>query len=144
MGLHNYHDALKSFPPAFVPGEENEPKHSWRVLALPYFTTDAFYDRYDMSQPWNRAGNLELAAEHGQSCPLPKSFPVALHAALHGATFADCVRDSIRSGGDTAGRLFLTAAIRGATDGIPEAWLARLARREEIERLTDALLERVD
>jgi prepilin-type processing-associated H-X9-DG protein len=78
MGLHNYHDALKSFPPAFVPGEENEPKHSWRVLVLPYFTTDAFYDRYDMSEPWNSAGNLKLAAEHGQSkyyyrCPADPS-----------------------------------------------------------------------
>lgn len=87
---------------------------------------------------------IGFAAEHGQSCPLPNAFPVALHAALHGESFEDCVRQSILSGGDTAGRLFITAAIRGATDGVPEAWLARLARREEIEGLTDRLLEQVE
>jgi len=85
---------------------------------------------------------VAFAAEHGQTCPVPNAFPVALHGALHGDAFTDSVRGSILAGGDTSGRLFVTAAIRGATDGVPEEWLARLARREDIERMVTAVLEK--
>src|SRR6185295_15143515 len=36
QALRNYHDVYGSFPPAFVPGPDGRPWHSWRVLILPY------------------------------------------------------------------------------------------------------------
>jgi ADP-ribosylglycohydrolase len=78
---------------------------------------------------------LRFALQAGQACPVPSSVPVALHAALHGADFKAAVRASILSGGDSAGRLLLVGAIRGATDGVPADWLANLAQLDRIEAL---------
>ncbi|MHC4548323.1 MAG: ADP-ribosylglycohydrolase family protein [Planctomycetota bacterium] len=84
---------------------------------------------------------VAFAVRTGQTCPVPHALPVALHAALHGPDFRAAVRQSILSGGDSAGRLFVSAAIRGATDGVPPGWLARVADRARIEELTDRLLD---
>ena len=88
------------------------------------------------------ADMVAFALATGQNCPVPNAFPVALHTALHARDFKDAVRASIWSGGDTSGRLYVTAAIRGATDGVPEDWAARLAGRAEIEGLIGRLLEK--
>ena len=88
------------------------------------------------------ADMVAFALATGQTCPVPNAFPVALHAALLARDFKDAVRASIWSGGDTSGRLYVTAAIRGATDGVPEDWAARLAGRAEIGGLIERLLEK--
>jgi hypothetical protein len=67
---------------------------------------------------------------------------VALHAALHGPDFAASARATILAGGDSAGRLLVSGAIRGATDGVPEAWLARVRDHARIEKLVDQLFNR--
>ena len=54
---HNEHD---SFPPAFVPGPDGQPAHSWRVLVLPYLDQQALYDRYSFDEPWNGPNNVLL------------------------------------------------------------------------------------
>ena len=64
-----------------------------------------------------------------------------MHAALVAHDFKHAVRGSILSGGDTSGRLFVTAAIRGAVDGVPEEWLERMDQRDRIEELTTKLLD---
>lgn len=84
---------------------------------------------------------VAFALEAGQTCPLPESFPVAMHAAYVAHDFKHAVRGSILSGGDTSGRLFVTAAIRGAVDGVPEDWLERMDQRARIEELTGKLLD---
>jgi len=84
-----------------------------------------------------------FALEAGQTCPVPNSLPTALHEALHGGDFENTVRGSILSGGDSSGRLFVSAAIRGATDGISGGWWQKVAARERIEALTKRLLGRV-
>ncbi|MHC4135741.1 MAG: ADP-ribosylglycohydrolase family protein [Planctomycetota bacterium] len=84
---------------------------------------------------------VAFAVETGQNCPVPNAFPVALQAVLHGPDFKAVVRNSILSGGDSSGRLFVAAAIRGAADGVPADWLKKLADRARIEELTDRLLE---
>ncbi|MEE8104737.1 MAG: ADP-ribosylglycohydrolase family protein [Planctomycetota bacterium] len=81
-----------------------------------------------------------FALEAGQTCPVPNSLPTALHEALHGGDFENTVRGAILSGGDTSGRLFVSAAIRGATDGISDAWWQKVAARERIEALTERVL----
>ena len=43
--------------------------HGWRVMSLPFWTTDAFYDSYDLSEPWNAPDNLKLGRERtGPQC----------------------------------------------------------------------------
>ena len=84
---------------------------------------------------------VAFALEMGQNCPVPNAMPVALHASLHGPDFKTVVRNSILSGGDSAGRLFLAAAIRGATDGVPQDWLEKVVGHRRIQELTERLLE---
>lgn len=83
--------------------------------------------------------HLAFARKAGQACPVSQSLPVALHAALCGPDYAAAVRATILAGGDSAGRLLVAGAIRGATDGVPEAWLARLRDRVRIEHLLHRL-----
>jgi len=83
---------------------------------------------------------IAFAATRGQDSHVPHAVPVALHAALHGPDFKSVVRACIFSGGESAGRLWLAGSIRGATDGLPPDWLARLAARTPLEELVDRLL----
>ncbi len=61
MALYSYHDDYGSFPPAYITDETGKPKHSWRVLLLPYLGYDELYGRYDFDQPWDGPKNLALA-----------------------------------------------------------------------------------
>ena len=61
LALHNYHEAHDHLPPAIVRGPDGKPRHSWRVLILPYLEGGkALYDAYDFSQPWDSAQNLKI------------------------------------------------------------------------------------
>jgi prepilin-type processing-associated H-X9-DG protein len=61
LAMHNYESANGCFPPAYVPDENGKPKHSWRVLILPYLDERGLYDRYDFDQPWDSPANQQLA-----------------------------------------------------------------------------------
>ncbi|HEV3023653.1 MAG TPA: DUF1559 domain-containing protein, partial [Pirellulales bacterium] len=63
LGLQEYADACKCFPPAYIADEQGRPMHSWRVLVLPYIEGKALYDRYDFSEPWDGPHNRQLAKE---------------------------------------------------------------------------------
>ncbi len=62
IALQNYHARFGLFPPAFVGGDDGRPKHSWRVLILPFLGEQALYDAYDFREPWNGPRNRQLAA----------------------------------------------------------------------------------
>jgi prepilin-type processing-associated H-X9-DG protein len=57
LALHNYHELYGSFPPAYIPDENGNPMHSWRVLVLPFLDQQALFDSYDFSQPWDSPSN---------------------------------------------------------------------------------------
>ena len=42
LGMHNYHDANKSFPPAFI-SNDGKPLLSWRMAILPFVDQKALY-----------------------------------------------------------------------------------------------------
>jgi prepilin-type processing-associated H-X9-DG protein len=71
LALHNYHDAYKSFPPAFVPDENGEAIHSWRVAILPFLEQQALFNQYEFKQPWNGPRNQRLhdVAIEAYRCP---------------------------------------------------------------------------
>jgi hypothetical protein len=66
IGLLNYHDVYKCFPPAVARDSNGKPMHSWRTATTPFLHSSAFYMRYDQSQPWDSPKNLAcLAAFNG-------------------------------------------------------------------------------
>lgn len=86
---------------------------------------------------------LEATLLFGQSCPLAKSFPAAVHAAIRGEEdFAQAILETIRAGGDNAARAALVGSWLGALhgiDSIPEDWRLRLSSRERIAAAIDRL-----
>lgn len=71
LALHNYHEQYSCFPPAFLPDERGQPKHSWRVLILPFLGHQALYKAYNFSEPWDSPSNRKLLAQRPPeyTCP---------------------------------------------------------------------------
>jgi prepilin-type processing-associated H-X9-DG protein len=60
LAMHNYHDTYKTFPPAYIPDENGNPMHSWRVLILPFLEYDYLHRQYNFDEPWNSPNNLAV------------------------------------------------------------------------------------
>lgn len=61
LGMHNYHDAYKAFPPAKQHRDDNgKPLLSWRVHILPFVGEQALYKEFRLGEPWNSDHNLKL------------------------------------------------------------------------------------
>jgi len=71
LAFHNYHDVYGTFPPAYIPDEDGQPKHSWRILILPFLEQSHIYDEYDFDEPWNSPHNLAVTnqAIPAYTCP---------------------------------------------------------------------------
>ncbi|MBC8875479.1 MAG: DUF1559 domain-containing protein [Planctomycetes bacterium] len=63
LALQNYHDDFGAFPPSYLADEERRPKHSWRVLLLPYLDAKDVYDQYRFEEPWDSPHNISLQDE---------------------------------------------------------------------------------
>lgn len=63
QAMHLYHDNYGCFPPAYIPDEEGKPKHSWRVLILPFMGYGDLLLQYRFDEPWNSPHNIVLAAK---------------------------------------------------------------------------------
>lgn len=66
VALHSYQAAFGCFPPAYIPDENGQPKHSWRVLILPQLGYQHVYDQYDFDEPWDSPANMALADQMPQ------------------------------------------------------------------------------
>ncbi|MEN3941993.1 ADP-ribosylglycohydrolase family protein [Prosthecobacter sp. SYSU 5D2] len=91
---------------------------------------------------------ITATGRYGQSCPLPQSFPSALHAAWrHHDCFEVAVLSTIKAGGDNAGRASMVGAWLGAAtgmEGIPEAWMEKLTARDRITKAIEQLFSHLD
>ncbi len=63
--LLSYKNTHGCFPPAYIADEQGRPKHSWRVLILPFLVEPKFYKDYDFNEPWDGPNNRKLAARVG-------------------------------------------------------------------------------
>ena len=63
LALHNYHDTLNTFPPAYIPDANGKPMHSWRMLIAPYMESTSRYRVYSFSEPWNGPNNSKIGQE---------------------------------------------------------------------------------
>jgi prepilin-type processing-associated H-X9-DG protein len=78
LAMRSYEHEHGCFPPSFVPDENGAPKHSWRVLLLPFLGEDVLYRQYRFDEPWNGAHNKELAER------MPAVYRCPTHAAFAG------------------------------------------------------------
>jgi Protein of unknown function (DUF1559) len=62
LALHNFLSSHGNFPPAVIDGPDGKPRHSWRVLILPYLEQSAVYNAYNFKQPWDGPDNKKLLA----------------------------------------------------------------------------------
>ena len=69
LAMHAYHQKYGSFPPAYIAGKDGKPKHSWRLLILPFLDQEDLYREYRFDEPWNGPHNSQLAA-HATSLSL--------------------------------------------------------------------------
>lgn len=61
LAIQQYQLHYGCFPPAFIPDENGKPKHSWRVLILPFLDQEALYREYRFDEPWDGPNNRRLA-----------------------------------------------------------------------------------
>ncbi|QDU22947.1 hypothetical protein ETAA1_49360 [Urbifossiella limnaea] len=61
MAVANYTDANGHYPPAYLPGPDGRPWHSWRVLVLPYIEQYTLFKEYRFDEPWDGPNNRRLA-----------------------------------------------------------------------------------
>lgn len=89
--------------------------------------------------------NTEVGKFFGPSCHLPYGLPQTLHRILNSESYVHAVRMNIAVGGDNAGRSIMDGAILaalygvGTENGVPEAWIKRLTKRDEINHLMERL-----
>jgi hypothetical protein len=60
LGMHNYHDAHKTFPPPYSVDKNGKPLHSWRVLILPYLDEDDLAKKIRLDEPWDSEYNKQF------------------------------------------------------------------------------------
>ncbi|MEM7378282.1 MAG: ADP-ribosylglycohydrolase family protein [Pseudomonadota bacterium] len=88
---------------------------------------------------------IDVVKDIGMSCQLVYGMPGAAHILLTAGSFSDAVRLNILAGGDSCGRAMCIGAVAGAVyglggdGGIPQAWIDRLNRRDEVLGLLDAV-----
>ncbi len=73
LAMHNYQEKYGCFPPAYIPDENGKPKHSWRVLILPFMDYQPLYAAYRFDEPWNSMHNMELAAKMPDEYRCPRA-----------------------------------------------------------------------
>lgn len=83
---------------------------------------------------------VAVTAAVGMSCDLKYGIPSVAHNVSHATDFKQAIRANILAGGDSCGRGIILGALMGAHFGVPEAWVAKLQDRSEIEALIDGIV----
>ena len=83
----------------------------------------------------------------GQSCPLDKSFPSAVHAALRFRdSFPEAILETLQAGGDSAARCAIVGTWLGAylgVDRIPDEWRRKLVHYKKINECVESLVQTI-
>ena len=89
--------------------------------------------------------HTEVGKFFGPSCHLPYGLPQTIHLISNCKSYVEGVRMNISVGGDNAGRSIMVGAILaalygvGTADGLPETWIDKLTKRQEIAGLLEKL-----
>lgn len=92
--------------------------------------------------PFDRLGDIAALPEEEISSSgfVVHALEAALWCFFHTDSFEDCVMTAINLGGDADTIAAIAGSLAGLCRGVPERWVAQLARREEIIRLCDGCI----
>lgn len=81
LAMHNYHDAMITFPPGWVaksgaPGDG--PRFGWMTMLLPYLDHAPLYNFVDFSSPLPPSDEAVAANRFGGRPPVPKPYQLKL------------------------------------------------------------------
>lgn len=65
LGLVNYHDTFRTFPPGGTFDEEGVAHHSWATFLDPYLAASPFYSLVDFNVPWDDPKNVDVFLKVG-------------------------------------------------------------------------------
>lgn len=60
LGMHNYHDTHRIFPPGGIETTDGKPYHGWQTHILPFVDNAPLYNQIDFDQPWSTPANQAL------------------------------------------------------------------------------------
>ncbi len=87
--------------------------------------------------------STQAIGEFGQSCHAAQAFPGVVHLiAKYETDLKEALVQAVMAGGDNAARAMAVGMVLGAHlgwEGIPPGWLSALRKRDEIQRLLDAV-----
>ena len=98
LAMQSYREKYGCFPPSFIPDEDGKPKHSWRVLLLPFLGKQDLYARYRFDEPWDGPNNRAL----GRRMPAIYHCPSDLTPSPSQTSYAMIVGPDAISDGPTA------------------------------------------
>lgn len=81
MAVAAYADTNGHLPPAYLPGPDGRPWHSWRILLLPYIEGLEVYKRYKFDEPWDGPNNSQLADRMPRTFAFPDTHKEGRHVA---------------------------------------------------------------
>ena len=76
LAMQQYQQQHGTFPPGYVSDENGRPKHSWRVLLLPYLDP-GLAGQYNYDEPWDGPNNRRLAGQMPDVFRCPSESPGA-------------------------------------------------------------------
>ncbi len=74
LAMQQYQQQYGTFPPGYVADENGRPKHSWRVLLLPYLDP-GLAGQYNYDEPWDGPNNSRLASQMPDVFRCPSDSP---------------------------------------------------------------------
>ena len=85
FALAQYHELYGTFPPAYIADKKGNPRHSWRVLLLPWLEEGALYNNYDFDEPWNGPNNCRLIGQRPAvyACPSNTNCQIGANTYTH-------------------------------------------------------------
>ncbi|MDR1493272.1 MAG: DUF1559 domain-containing protein [Planctomycetaceae bacterium] len=119
LAMHNYHDDYKSLPPAYVTDASGKPRHSWRVLLLPYLDEKELYKKIRLNESWDSEYNKQFHAQTPRQfqCPSMNKSGVKAFISSKFSRIADGCSYSLVTGKETAFHGSEPAKFSDVTDG---------------------------
>ncbi len=107
--------------------------------------TPEIRDAIDAALNMSSLPNTEVAEFFGLSCHMPYGLPQTSHLIATTDNYVDAVRKNIQAAGDNAGRSVMVGAIFaalygvGTKNGVPQEWIDKLSKKQEISNLLEKL-----
>lgn len=151
LALYHYHSLHKTFPPAFIPDEDGQPRTSWRALLLPFIAPN-YEDDYDYNVAWDDPKNLAALEKYRDvyASPFVREEGYTSYLAVVGPSTVISTDERVRMQDVTDGTAVTLCIIEDFNDPVP--WNAPidispeelLARYEQKDFPTRMLVLMVD